>query len=615
LHVAKVLTTSITGIALAFSMLASTIPANAAVGYHASYFSESDFLARNAGQTGQFAVGYSNTGDRAWVSGAAGQQANLATAAPLDNTNDFAAGWSNGWLSANRYAAQNVALVAPGQVGFFIYNFTVPATAAAGEHRFYGREVIDGVTFMEDFGYYQSVTVGAAAAAPVLTSLTPTSGSSAGGTSVVVAGTGFVCTPTLPTVNFGTNAGTVTSCGSTSLTVTSPAGANGTVSVTVANAGGVASNGIDYIYSDTTRPVFTSVTAAGTAVTLTFSEPVCRTAASVWALGDYTVTVNGVSDADTGSTLPTATPATTPTNCVTSFDVTVLTPFVNGDAITVTTSAAGAPKIQDVAGNTSLQQTRTATATGDTTKPFITAAAATSATNLKLTYSEPVMCATAVATGTQFVVTPPGGAAGTGTTAACGGATPPTASATVNVTFGAATFTSGVGGSVTYTEGTSAITDRSTNKATTPQTITFAAFTTDTTRPLSQDIRITTNAGLSGSLDTGDVFTVAFNEVMQLPAALSEIRLTDADGTVARVICNVGGNANCVLSTLATTIGSVSYPAGQVITVTMTADPTIVTPGTTTGLQIPATVTGSLLITDTAGNTWDIAASPDKILN
>jgi hypothetical protein len=183
------------------------------------------------------------------------------------------------------------------------------------------------------------------------------------------------------------------------------------------------------------------------------------------------------------------------------------------------------------------------------------------------------------------------------------------------VTFGAATFTSGVGGSVTYTEGTSAITDRSTNKATTPQTITFAAFTTDTTRPLSQDIRITTNAGLSGSLDTGDVFTVAFNEVMQLPAALSEIRLTDADGTVARVICNVGGNANCVLSTLATTIGSVSYPAGQVITVTMTADPTVATAGTIAGLQLPSTVIDSSGFKDTAGNLWDIVNSPDKILN
>ena len=146
MHVAKILTTSITGIALAFSMLASTIPANAAAGYHAAYFVESNFLSGAPGTSGQFSVGYTNTGDQAWVKGAANQQANLGTAAPLDNTTDFTAGWANGWLSANRYTAQSAALVAPGQIGFFIWNFTIPATAGAGEHRFYGREVIDGVT-------------------------------------------------------------------------------------------------------------------------------------------------------------------------------------------------------------------------------------------------------------------------------------------------------------------------------------------------------------------------------------------------------------------------------------------------------------------------------------
>ena len=243
MHVAKVLTTSITGIALAFSMLASTLPANAAVGYHAAYFSETDFLAKSAGQSGQFAVGYSNTGDRAWVKGAAGQQANLATAAPLDNTTDFTAGWANGWLSSNRYAAQDATLVAPGQIGFFIYNFTVPAAAAAGEHRFYGREVIDGVTFMEDYGYNQSCTVAAPSAAPVLNTLNPPTGTVAGGTSVTIDGTGFVCTPATPTVNFGTVAGTVTSCGATTLTVTAPANATGVASVTVNNAGRDTPNG------------------------------------------------------------------------------------------------------------------------------------------------------------------------------------------------------------------------------------------------------------------------------------------------------------------------------------------------------------------------------------
>jgi len=610
LHVAKILTTSITGIALAFSMLASTIPANAAVGFHAAYFSESDFLAKSQGQTGQFAVGYTNTGDRAWVQGAAGQQANLATAAPLDNTNDFTAGWSNGWLSSNRYTAQNAALVAPGQIGFFIYNFTVPAAAVAGEHRFYGREVIDGVTFMEDYGYYQSVTVGAAAAGPVLNTLTPNTGTNAGGTSVVVDGTGFVCTPALPTVNFGTTAGTVTSCGATSITVTSPAGAVGTSSVTVTNLGGAASNGLDFIYADTTKPVFNSITAAGNSITLTFSEAVCRSAG--FLAGDYTITVNG------GAAIPATADSSTACNATfdngtTTFDVTVGTAFVNGDTVTLTLTSAGGLKLRDKAGNTPNAQTRTATAVGDTTKPTIsTAVSQSNGTDLKLTYSEAVTCTTGIPAGAQFMVTPTGGVATAAPLATC--AANPPGSTTVTLSgFAAGFFASGVGGSVTYTSGAAPVSDRVGNPAVTPQTKAYTSFSADSTKPLSQDIRITTSAGFAGLLDTGDKFTVAFNEVVATPAAGSKIRLTDADGSVYDVIC--GTNATCVVSLVATTINSVVYPIGQVITVTMTADPTLVTAGTVAGLALPSTVVDSAGFTDTAGNTWDIVNSPDKILN
>ena len=109
------------------------------------------------------------------------------------------------------------------------------------------------------------------------------------------------------------------------------------------------------------------------------------------------------------------------------------------------------------------------------------------------------------------------------------------------------------------------------------------------------------------------MFTIAFNEVVATPAAASKIRLTDADGSVYDVIC--GTNATCVVSLAAATIGGVSYPTGQVITVTMTADPTLVTAGTVAGLALPSTVVDSAGFTDTAGNTWDIAGSPDKILN
>jgi len=158
-------------LALIGSVIATSGPAQAATaGYHAAYFSETDFLTLSPGTSGQFAVGYLNSGDRSWAQGTT-SQANLATAAPLDNTRDFSAGWSVGWASANRYATQNASVVSPGQVGFFIYNVVVPAAAPAGEHRFYGRPVIDGLAFLEDYGYYQSVTVINAAVPPTPTPL------------------------------------------------------------------------------------------------------------------------------------------------------------------------------------------------------------------------------------------------------------------------------------------------------------------------------------------------------------------------------------------------------------------------------------------------------------
>jgi hypothetical protein len=560
---------------------------------------------------------YQNTGDNPWIKGQNGtSQANFSTAVPRGNTVLSDAGWSAGqnWLAPNRYAAQANDAVATSQLGSWAWSAKVPAATAAGVTRFYGIPVIDGVTYLEDYGFFLDVTVTAPGAAPVLTSLTPAAGTNAGGTTVVLAGTGFTCTPALPTVLFGANAATVTSCGATSITATSPAGALGTVQVTVANGGGAASNGQTYTYTDTTAPTFNSVTAAGKSLTLTFSEAVCKVITNTWDAGDYTITVNGIPLASTGENLAVCDVATAATNGVTSYIVSVGTAFVNGDVVNVTLNAQGAAEVQDASGNLAGTQTRTAIATGDTTKPSISTAAALTSTTVKLTYSEPVRCAVGgnnAATIAQFTITSstgtPAAQAATGTTCS----TSLTGTSTITLTFLNAITTSG---SVTYATGGDAVMDLAGNTATSPQTVSFAALSADTTKPLSQDIRINTSAGFAGLLDTGDVFTLAFNEVMAAPGVTSKIRLSDADGTVADVICDTV-NATCALSGAALTIGSVSYPAGQVITVTMGTGPAIVTAGTTAGLAIPSSVVDSAVITDAAGNAWDIVNSPDKTLN
>ena len=143
-------------------------------GYHASYFSESAFLTLAPGQTGQFAVGYGNTGTLPWVRGSAVGRATLRTSAPPDNTAAFDLGWSVGWPSPSVMAVQSVDVVAPGQIGFFLFNVRPPLDAR-GTYTFYGREHIEGIGPLEDFGYFQVVTVQAPAAvdpeAPVITSL------------------------------------------------------------------------------------------------------------------------------------------------------------------------------------------------------------------------------------------------------------------------------------------------------------------------------------------------------------------------------------------------------------------------------------------------------------
>jgi DUF4097 and DUF4098 domain-containing protein YvlB len=78
-----------------------------------------------------------------------------------------------------------------------------------------------------------------ASSAPKVTALSPPTGSTAGGTTVTITGSGFTGATS---VHFGSTAGTIVSVDSdTQLTVTSPAGSVGAVSVTVTTSSGTGS--------------------------------------------------------------------------------------------------------------------------------------------------------------------------------------------------------------------------------------------------------------------------------------------------------------------------------------------------------------------------------------
>jgi hypothetical protein len=125
----RVFMTAALAAAMAFSVLlatGSTASANglAGGGFSSSYAGESVFEGKAAGETGQFSAIFFNDGTQAWAPSVVG----LLICLPDKVTCNVAspnASYATGWFSSTVYATVSAA-VAPGQNGFFIYNFKVP---------------------------------------------------------------------------------------------------------------------------------------------------------------------------------------------------------------------------------------------------------------------------------------------------------------------------------------------------------------------------------------------------------------------------------------------------------------------------------------------------------
>jgi len=162
---------------------------------------------------------------------------------------------------------------------------------------------------------------------PTVTSVTPSSGPSGGGTSVAITGTGF---SGATAVRFGTNnAGSVIVNSDTSITATSPAGSGAVdVSVTTPGGSGTLSNAFTYAVP---VPVISGVTpasgstAGGTSVTISGSNFTGATAVKFGANDATSFFVNSAASIT----------ATSPSGSSGTVDITVTTP-----AGTSTTSAA-----------------------------------------------------------------------------------------------------------------------------------------------------------------------------------------------------------------------------------------------------------------------------------
>ncbi len=130
---------------------------------------------------------------------------------------------------------------------------------------------------------------------PAVTSVSPTSGPTAGSTSVVIAGTGFTGATN---VRFGaTNASFVVNS-DTQITATSPAGAAGTVDITVRTVGGTSATSAADQFTYVSAPTVTSIsptagpTTGSTTVTITGTNFSSATAVTFGATAATGFTVN-----------------------------------------------------------------------------------------------------------------------------------------------------------------------------------------------------------------------------------------------------------------------------------------------------------------------------------
>ncbi len=196
-------------------------------------------------------------------------------------------------------------------------------------------------------------------AVPAVTSISPSSGPEAGGTSVTITGTDLAGASA---VKFGvTDAASYTVNGDTQITATAPAG-TGTVHITVTTAGGTSTESANdqFTYYDATAPAVTLTTTAGSVtntapipVTATFSESVTG-----FSAGDITVTGGSAGNFMSVSA------------SLYTFDI---TPSAEG-TVMVDVAASTA---QDAAGNDNTAATQLSV-TYDTTPPIVPTVISTS---------------------------------------------------------------------------------------------------------------------------------------------------------------------------------------------------------------------------------------------
>jgi hypothetical protein len=205
---------------------------------------------------------------------------------------------------------------------------------------------------------------------PTVTGISPTSGPTAGVTSVTITGTGFTGATA---VKFGTIAATSFTVNSaTSITATSPAGSAGTVDITVTTPGGASATSSADKFTYASAPTVTGIsptsgpTAGATSVTITGTGFTGATAVKFGTIAATSFTVNSA----------TSITAISPAGSAGTVDITVTTP--GG-----TSATSSADKFTYAAAPTVTGISPTHGPNGGNTKVTITGTGFTSAATVK----------------------------------------------------------------------------------------------------------------------------------------------------------------------------------------------------------------------------------------
>src|SRR5437773_3568534 len=617
-----------------------TSPPSGIPGFHAAWYGQSGYPTLCPGERSTATVAYYNSGSFGWVRGRMGEMAFLGTSDPTPGHDqpsllggDGQQGSpATGWPRYNRVAAQPADYVGPGQVAWF--QFTILAPNAPGTYLLYIRPLIEGATWMEDYGVYWQVTVkqadsvGSIAVAPATAASVEVGASRAYTASVGGSGCvdlAFIDDASYPATSDGGGLADVDANGradlSTAASLTLVNGAfNGTSYVHCVSP--LADQTVTFVVSSTTpnatvRPVVfpdlnpdnaldVSTTVVPTETwglggTVRFLPPEATT-------GAHTVTVFAVSTAehyftDAGAT---ATYRYDTNDVFQRSGVTIgLTQFEQlisrGDTLAVSYQAE---EIDPSTFNITLDLGRDAP-TVDATVDSWDGGPTQEDVGLRIT--EPATNADAIAYSIQRAATfsvgtvcDPGAAYGEITLRTIASGSNSTIYVDRDLAVGAYCYRVGatdpVSGTVAFGYSQRVVVNNPPLPVAPPRAL---------------DARVTTSAGSLALLDTGDVIKIAFGKEMRSPAG-GQMRVQDVDGTIADICCLPAEQA-CTLNSAAETLGGVAYSANTVLTLTMRADAAVVAAGATPGLQLKLTVTSGSFA-DIAGNTWDVSGSDDVVL-